>query len=195
MHRQGFLLTIAAGCLCLLVFAAAAPAKAPAQSPPAATATPAPVATLAGSRAIAPAGAPPAVQAMIRAANHIRHRPYVWGGGHRRWRSRGYDCSGSVSYVLHAGGLLDYPFDSTGFMRYGEPGPGQWVTLYANRKHVFAVIAGLRWDTAGVTDGDRSGPGWSTLLPTPSGYPTTRHFRVRQPIDVEDTVPLWSPTA
>jgi cell wall-associated NlpC family hydrolase len=68
-------------------------------------------------RAVAPASAPPAVKSMIEAANRIRHRPYVWGGGHRHWNSRGYDCSGSVSYVMHAAGLLEWPLDSTGFMR------------------------------------------------------------------------------
>jgi cell wall-associated NlpC family hydrolase len=143
---------------------------------------------LPGGRAVAPPSAPPAVRAMIAAANHIRHRPYVWGGGHRKWRSRGYDCSGSVSYVLHAGGLLDYPLDSTGFMRYGEGGGDQWVQIYANHKHAFMIIAGLRWDTAGITDGDPSGPGWSTVLPT-----STKGYRERQPLDLETAVPLWHP--
>ncbi len=85
-----------------------------------------------GGRAIAPASAPPAVKAMIEAANRIRHRPYRWGGGHRSWNSRGYDCSGSVSYVMHAAGLLDYPLDSRGFMRWGGGGAGSWVRIYAN---------------------------------------------------------------
>src|ERR671912_64525 len=75
-------------------------------------------------RALAPPSAPPAVKSMIEAANRIRHRPYVWGGGHRNWNSRGYDCSGSVSYVMHAAGLLDWPLDSTGFMRWGGSGAG-----------------------------------------------------------------------
>jgi hypothetical protein len=88
---------------------------------------------LPGGRAIAPPSAPPSVKAMIDAANHIRHRPYVWGGGHRNWNSRGYDCSGSVSYVLHAGGLLEYTLDSTGFMRWGGGGPGSWVRIYASK--------------------------------------------------------------
>lgn len=66
-------------------------------------------------RAVAPPSAPPAVKAMIEAANRIRHRPYHWGGGHRRWNASGYDCSGSVSYVMHAAGLLTgAPLDSTG---------------------------------------------------------------------------------
>ncbi|MFN8217574.1 MAG: hypothetical protein U0R71_13360 [Solirubrobacterales bacterium] len=139
---------------------------------------------LPGGRAVAPAGAPPAVEAMIEAGNRIRHRPYRWGGGHRHWNSRGYDCSGSVSYVLHAAGLLEYPLDSTGFMRWGGGGGGSWVRLYANREHVFAVIAGLRWDTSYSTDGDRSGPGWSEYMRPRKG------FRVRHPLGLLQAVPL-----
>jgi cell wall-associated NlpC family hydrolase len=122
---------------------------------------------LPGGRAVPPPSAPPAVEEMIRAANHIRNRPYVWGGGHRNWNSRGYDCSGSVSYVLHAAGLLDSPLDSTGFMRWGGGGPGSWVRIYANPDHVFMVIAGLRWDTS-MTAGD--GPGWSKQMRPGSGF-------------------------
>ena len=112
---------------------------------------------------------------MIRAANHIRHRPYRWGGGHREWNSPGYDCSGSVSYVLHAAGLLDSPLDSTGFMRWGGGGAGSWVRIYANREHVFMVIAGLRWDTSSE-EGDGHGPGWSEELRPTAG------FRLRHPL-------------
>lgn len=176
MQRQGILSSIAVACLCLAAWA------------PAASASP-PTATLVGSRAIAPPSAPPAVQAMIKAANAIRHRPYVWGGGHQSWNSRGYDCSGSVSYVLHAAGLLDSPLDSRGFMRYGEPGAGQWLKIYASNGHVFMVIAGLRWDTAGVTDGDKSGPGWSPIVPTS----TPRGYKERHPIGVNAAIPLWQP--
>jgi hypothetical protein len=176
MERQGILSSIAVACLCLAAWAPAARADTP-------------TATLIGARAIAPPSAPPAVKAMIRAANHIRHRPYVWGGGHQSWNSRGYDCSGSVSYVLHAGGLLDFPLDSTGFMKYGEGGGGQWVRIYASHGHVFMVIAGLRWDTSGIDDGDRSGPGWSDLVPVGR----VPHFRERHPLGVEGTLPLWSP--
>lgn len=128
-----------------------------------------------GGRAIPPASAPPAVKAMIRAANHIRHRPYRWGGGHRSWNARGYDCSGSVSYVLHAAGLLDSPLDSRGFMRWGGGGPGSWVRIYANGGHVFAVIAGLRWDTSS-DEGDGHGPGWSEEMRSGRG------FRLRHPL-------------
>jgi hypothetical protein len=130
---------------------------------------------LPGGRAVPPAAAPPVVKKMIRAANHIRNRPYKWGGGHRGWRSRGYDCSGSVSYVMHAAGLLDSPLDSRGFMRWGRPGPGSWVRIYANDGHVFAVIAGLRWDTSS-DEGDGHGPGWSEEMRSGHG------FRLRHPV-------------
>jgi hypothetical protein len=137
-----------------------------------------------GGRAVAPPSAPAAVEAMIEAANRIRHRPYRWGGGHRSWSSRGYDCSGSVSYVMHAAGLLDYPLDSTGFMRWGGGGPGSWVRIYANHGHVFAVIAGLRWDTSYSEDGDRSGPGWSEEMRSSGG------FRLRHPLGLLNAEPL-----
>jgi hypothetical protein len=131
---------------------------------------------LPSGRAVAPPSAPPAVKAMIEAGNRIRHRPYVWGGGHRNWSSRGYDCSGSVSYVMHAAGLLDWALDSRGFMRWGGGGAGQWVRIYANREHVFAVIAGLRWDTSMTTEGDGDGPGWSEEMRSGRG------FRLRHPV-------------
>jgi hypothetical protein len=141
-----------------------------------------PTATLLpGGRAVAPASAPPAVKAMIEAANRIRHRPYHWGGGHRSWNAAGYDCSGSISYVMHAAGLLDFPLDSTGFMDWGGSGAGSWVRIYANQEHVYAVIAGLRWDTSFSDDGDRSGPGWSEYLRPTGG------FRVRHPLGLLQT--------
>ena len=135
-------------------------------------------------RAVAPHSAPPAVKAMIEAANRIRHRPYHWGGGHRNWNARGYDCSGSVSYVLHAAGLLESPLDSTGFMKWGKGGGGSWVRIYANREHVFAIIAGLRWDTSFSTDGDRTGPGWSEEMRRTGG------FHLRHPRGLLAATPL-----
>ena len=138
-----------------------------------------------GGRAIAPVSAPPSVKAMIAAANHIRKRPYVWGGGHRNWNSRGYDCSGSVSYVMRAGGLLDHPLDSSGFMRWGRGGPGSWVRIYANKGHVYGVIAGLRWDTSMTDDGDRHGPGWSETMRSGKG------FRLRHPVGLLGADPLF----
>jgi peptidoglycan hydrolase-like protein with peptidoglycan-binding domain len=117
--------------------------------------------------AIAPQNAPDAVKQMIAAGNVIAKKPYVYGGGHGRWDDRGYDCSGSVSYVLHAAGLLDQALPSGDFTSWGEKGPGQWVTLYANSGHIYMVIAGLRFDTSGrQQDGTR----WHADLRSASGY-------------------------
>ncbi len=109
--------------------------------------------------AAAPAGAPQAVKDVIAAANAIADMPYLWGGGHGSFESSGYDCSGAVSYALNGGGLISSPLDSTGLTTWGEPGEGNWITVHGNSGHVYAVIAGLRWDTSG-TGG--SGPSWST---------------------------------
>jgi hypothetical protein len=141
-----------------------ASAAAPSE-PPTATA-----ALLPNGRAAAPPGAPELVRAVIAAGNRIAGKPYRWGGGHRRWRDRGYDCSGSVSYALHGADLVEWAYDSTGFMRYGDPGPGRWITIYANRRHVFMVVAGLRFDTSGA-DPSR----WQELPRD------TSRFRVRHP--------------
>ena len=110
-----------------------------------------------GRTAIAPADAPEAVRDAIAAANRITRKPYRYGGGHRRFRSSGYDCSGSVSYALHGAGLLARPLASPGLMRWGRRGRGTWITVYANGGHAYAVIAGLRFDTSGR--GER-GPRW-----------------------------------
>jgi cell wall-associated NlpC family hydrolase len=123
--------------------------------------------------AIAPTDAPDAVKAVIAAANRIASTPYLWGGGHARWDDRGYDCSGSVSYALHGGGLLDFSSDSSGLMKYGDPGPGHWITLYSNPDHVYMVVAGLRYDTSGANPSRwqtamRSGDGFVVRHPT--GY-------------------------
>src|SRR5207245_677936 len=82
-------------------------------------------------RAYAPSRAPYQVKLVIWSANQIRHKPYKWGGGHGTWNDSGYDCSGSVSYALHGGGLLSYPLDSRGFIHWGDPGHGRWITVYA----------------------------------------------------------------
>jgi len=99
--------------------------------------------------AIAPTDAPPEIKAIIDAGNKIATLPYVYGGGHNAtFSGRGYDCSGSVSYALHGGGLLTSPLDSSSFMRWGDRGPGSWVTIYTNPGHAFMVVAGLRFDTS-----------------------------------------------
>jgi hypothetical protein len=112
------------------------------------------------------------VRKAINAANRIRTRPYIWGGGHRSFKSKGYDCSGAVSYVLHAAGLLKSPLASGPFMRWGSPGIGQWITVYANRSHMYAVIAGLRFDTSGTGESlnQGSGPRWRFNQRSPTGY-------------------------
>ncbi len=115
-------------------------------------------------------GLPFAVQRMVAAANRIAHTPYVWGGGHGSFASSGYDCSGSVSYVLHGGGRLSVPRASGGFEDYGRSGPGRWVTIYANGGHVYMTIAGRRYDTSGMDDGTR----WDRRARTGSGY-VVRH--------------------
>jgi cell wall-associated NlpC family hydrolase len=98
--------------------------------------------------AVAPASAPEEVKAIIAAGNEIADKPYKYGGGHGRWRDSGYDCSGSLSYVLHEAGLLDTPLDSSGFMRWGDSGRGEWVTIRSNPSHAYMIVAGLRFDTS-----------------------------------------------
>jgi len=112
-----------------------------------------------------------AVGAMISAADQIAGRPYVYGGGHSSFTSNAYDCSGSVSYVLHGAGLLSQPEDSSGLMSYGSPGPGRHVTIYANSGHVFMTIDGRRFDTGALGQG---GSRWSSSMASTSGY-TVRH--------------------
>jgi hypothetical protein len=116
------------------------------------------VALLKGRIAYAPANAPECVKRAIWATNDLTWRSYVWGGGHGTFYDRGYDCSGTISFFLHHGGLLDQPAPSKAFLNYGECGPGKWVTIYARKGHVFAVIAGLRLDTTGYRQ--EEGPRW-----------------------------------
>jgi hypothetical protein len=137
--------------------------------------------------AIAPTDAPPEVQAIIEAGNRIATKPYVYGGGHNaKFSGRGYDCSGSVSYALHGGGLLDSPLDSSSFMKWGESGEGDWITIYTNPGHAYMVVAGLRFDTSMRTPiaaaarkrASKSGgltSRWSTKMRPSSGY------RIRHP--------------
>lgn len=129
------------------------------------------MATLVNGRAIAPIDAPPAVKKVIAAANKIRTKPYVWGGGHGRWWDRGYDCSGAVSFALRGGKLIDSPMPSGPMMRWGDRGLGRWITIFANSGHVYAVIAGLRWDTSG-TGGN--GPRWHEDMRSRAGF-AARH--------------------
>ncbi len=137
------------------------------------TATATGVASLAadGRTAIPPTDAPPPVQAAIAAANQITQKPYKWGGGHGRWDDDGYDCSGAVSYALHAAGLLDVALDSTGLAGWGDPGAGTWISVYGRSDHAFVVLAGLRFDTSG---GGEDGPRWRPERRSAPGY-AVRH--------------------
>jgi hypothetical protein len=108
--------------------------------------------------AVAPLDAPAVVAQVIAAGNEIATKPYKWGGGHGAWRDSGYDCSGSVSFALAGAGLLNRPLDSTRFMKWGAPGQGRWISIYANNGHAFMVVAGLRFDTSGAQGGTRWQP-------------------------------------
>ena len=130
------------------------------------TASTGPVAQVkADGTAVAPADAPAVVRQVIAAANAIASTPYKWGGGHGGWRDNGYDCSGSVSFALAGAGLLDAPLTSGGFMNWGKPGPGRWITIYTNPGHMFMVVAGLRFDTSGANGGTR----WQAASRSTSG--------------------------
>ena len=123
--------------------------------------------------ALAPADAPPQIQAAIAAGNAIHTLPYIWGGGHQTFYDKGYDCSGAVSYVLHAAGLLASPMPSGPLASsWGVLGKGRWITVYANASHAYMVVAGLRFDTSAV--GERlnqgSGPRWRHTKRKPTGY-------------------------
>jgi hypothetical protein len=110
------------------------------------------------------------VQEVVAAANAIATTPYIWGGGHGSFESSGYDCSGAVSYALHGGGFLESPLDSTGLSTWGEPGPGQWITVYANAGHAWMVVAGISFDTSGG-----AGPRWhDPWASSPEGF-VARH--------------------
>jgi hypothetical protein len=128
----------------------------------------------ANGRAVPPPGAPAAVRETIEAANRIAHKPYVWGGGHQSWVDRGYDCSGAVGYALHGAGMLGWTMVSGEMESWGVGGAGRWITVYANREHVYMVVAGLRFDTRDAPRG--TGPRWHTDMPRePHRFFTSRH--------------------
>jgi peptidoglycan hydrolase-like protein with peptidoglycan-binding domain len=117
------------------------------------------------------AGIPIRVRRVIAAGDRIAGFPYKYGGGHGQWNDTGYDCSGSVSYALHGGGLLRAPLDSSQLMHYGAPGPGRYITIYAQPSHAYMVVHGRRFDTSGA--GGRGGR-WQWDQRSSSGY-TVRH--------------------
>ncbi len=125
--------------------------------------------------AIAPVNAPYAVQTVISAGNEIAHLPYVWGGGHARYIDTGYDCSGSLSFVFAAAGLLNTTMTSGQLMSWGKPGPGKWITVFAAPGHTFMYVAGLRFDTVALAE---TGSRWSNRR---ADEPNLNQFVVRHP--------------
>ena len=168
---------------------ATAAAPAPAPTPPPSTGgaaygvvfqptVPGVLAQIVNGVAYAPDQAPDQVKQAIWAANQIVGMPYRLGGGHKLgFTDHAYDCSGTVSFAMHGAGLLARPRDSSSFLRFGARGPGQWITVYTNPGHAFAVIAGLRLDTSAAGDpAGGSGPRWRPNLRS------TRGYRARHPI-------------
>jgi peptidoglycan hydrolase-like protein with peptidoglycan-binding domain len=125
--------------------------------------------------AIAPGDAPDEVKQIIAAGNEIAKKGYRYGGGHASFKDSGYDCSGSVSYALHGATLVDSPMPSGGYFGWGEPGEGQWITIYTRASHMYMVVAGLRFDTSGRS---RAGTRWQADMRDPAG------FKVRHPKDL-----------
>jgi hypothetical protein len=144
------------------------PAPAPAPAPATGVATLQP-----DGSAIPPSDAPRQVRKAINAGNRIRTKPYLWGGGHRSFKAKGYDCSGAVSYLLHAAGMLKRPLASGPLASsWGASGVGAWITVYANKSHTYIVVAGLRYDTSAVGESTSqgSGPRWRSTARDPAGY-------------------------
>jgi hypothetical protein len=160
------------------------PAATPAPTPadPGATdaqpTVPGPRAKIVSGLAAAPEAAPDAVKQAIWAANQIVGRPYRYGGGHAKgFVDRGYDCSGTVSVALHGADVLDSPLASGPMMHWGAAGAGEWITVYANAGHAYAVIAGLRLDTSAAGDpSGLKGPRWRPVLRS------SRGFKARHPV-------------
>lgn len=126
---------------------------------------------LRNGNALPPPNAPRRVVRAIRAANKINRTEYEWGGGHGRFRDNGYDCSGAVSFLLRGAKMLRSPLTSGALADWGRRGKGKWITVYANGGHVYAVVAGLRWDTSGGP-----GPRWHKDRRSKRGF-AVRHFR------------------
>lgn len=130
---------------------------------------------LKSGKATIPEGAPERVQAVIEAGNQIVGKPYIYGGGHASFKSRGYDCSGTVSYALRGGRFLKSPLPSGPLMSWGKKGKGEWVTVYSNPGHAYLQVAGIRLDTSQVGDPrGGKGPRWRKTLRSSSGY-VARH--------------------
>jgi cell wall-associated NlpC family hydrolase len=121
--------------------------------------------------AVAPLGAPPVVQAVIQAGNQIARLPYRYGGGHSTWVDTAYDCSASISFAFAAAGMVSAPMVSGELAHWGDPGPGRWITVYANGGHTFMFVAGLRFDTGGLS---ATGSRWQGTTRSTAGF-AVRH--------------------
>ena len=121
--------------------------------------------------ALPPLEAPEAVKQIIQAGNGIARTLYIWGGGHGKWLDKGYDCSGSVSFVLASAGLLSATETSGQLMAFGDPGPGKWVTIFASDGHVFLEVAGIRFDTGAQSV---TGSRWANTGRSTAGF-VARH--------------------
>ena len=163
---------------CLLAGASTASAQsggttAPGGGSASSTGKPGKAKLLKSGRAVPPSNAPQAVINAIVAGNRIRKKPYIWGGGHASFESKGYDCSGAVSYVLHGAGVLSSPMPSGSFVKWGKPGKGRWITTFANAGHMYMTVAGLRFDTSAMGSGG-NGPRWRGTKRSPRGF-AVRH--------------------
>lgn len=121
--------------------------------------------------AVAPLGAPPVVQAVIQAGNQIARLPYRYGGGHATWIDTAYDCSASISFAFAAAGMISAPMVSGELAHWGDPGPGRWITVFANGGHTFMFVAGLRFDTGGLS---ATGSRWQATTRSTAGF-AVRH--------------------
>ena len=125
--------------------------------------------------AVSPINAPLVVQNVIDAGNQIAHLPYRFGGGHGTFEDNAYDCSGSLSFVFAAAGLLNTTVTSGQLMTWGKPGPGKWITVFAAPGHTFMYVAGLRFDTVALAE---TGSRWSNRA---ANEPDLKSFVVRHP--------------
>jgi hypothetical protein len=128
-----------------------------------------------GGLAVAPLGAPAPVQEVIAAGNQIARLPYRYGGGHMTYEDTAYDCSGSISFVFAAAHMLSHTVVSGQLENWGDPGPGKWITVFANAGHTFMYVAGLRFDTVALA---QTGSRWSDR---PADEPDLSTFSVRHP--------------
>jgi hypothetical protein len=122
-------------------------------------------------KATIPRTAPERVRSLLSHLNRIVGKRYKWGGGHAKLADKGYDCSGAVSYGLIGAGLLAYSMVSGDFARWGKDGGGRWVTIYANKRHVYMEVAGLRLDTSTIGDlAIRKGVRWRPIIGKRTGF-------------------------